>query len=303
MSTNGPTGISAATEALAAKDYTVAYEQMLPEFSAIPETECLEINTDVAFAASNGMLAGLRCLSIRPEVLVHLPTFDVSVFDKLDPAARACAQAQANYTFATTPTESAQELESRLLKTRSMLITDIRALEQRGHIDAGGLEELKNPSGYKNLAFGVLSLVAHLRANWATIQSRTGVTLEELTEAQQLAQRLNAVSTLRGAKPEPGPAALARKQSFTLLVRLHDQVRRAVTHLRWGKDIEEWCPALYFNAREGKSSRTSEPREPSGVPTQQSGNPGTPGSPTVVMQPVQGFSGGSGMPGESPTGG
>lgn len=298
MSTSTPSNINVVPDLEPEEtDFTEFYDQFKAEFSAIPEEECAPVNTDVGTASLNGITAGSRCLVLKPEVVQHLPTFDVSLFDKLGPIARASAQAHANFTLASTPTESLAELEQKLRTVRATFIQDIRALETRGLIDASKLGELENPRGLKNLAFGVLSLAAHLRAAWSTVAARTGATAEEIAAAQDLAQRMLAAVSNRQVKPEVGPAALARRQAFTLLVRTHTEVLRAVTYLRPGRDLDTWCPPLYFNARSGKAAQA---RPEADASTQADAAAAVPTGFAPVVTPGTSSPARPGMPGESP---
>jgi hypothetical protein len=153
------------------------------------------------------------------------------------------------------------------------------------------------PNSHKNLAYGVGALVSLLRENWTKISARTALTLEELDEAQQLSQRMAVSVVVRERGPNAlGKSALVRKQTFTLLFRTYDELRRAFAFLRWKeKDADDFCPSLYVNQRARPYQRKKE--EGAAASTASASGAG------VVMQPAPGgFSAGSGMPGESPTG-
>ncbi len=165
-----------------------------------------------------------------------------------------------------------------------------------------GVPETGTPNSHKNLAYGVGALVSLLRDNWTRISARTALTVEELDEAQTLSQRLAVSVVVRERGPDAvGKAALVRKQTFTMLFRIYDELRRAFSFLRWKeKDMDDFCPSLYVNQRPRPNQRKKE----DAVQT-----PGaTPSAPTpavgsaVVMQPVTGFATGTGMPGDSPIG-
>lgn len=235
-------------------DYLRSFEQMEPIFSAIAEEDCAPINTDIWFAANTAQWAAKKIQPLRASCAEQLPRFDIELFERLEHAAKAAAQAHANYLLASDTAnvnKTIAELDVRLNRRRAQFIADIHALAGRGLIDDSKLDELKNPNGFKNLAQGVFALAALLRTNWAAIQGRTAVTAEELAEAQDLAERMNAALTLRERGPEAlVPATLARKQAFTLLMQTYDRLTSVVAYLRWGaKDVDQWMPSLFVNQR------------------------------------------------------
>ncbi len=275
MSSNVPAGLDTPV------DYTRAYEKMQPQFALIADKDCLTINTDIPFAANTALWAAKKIKPLRAACVQQLPLFAINLFDDLEHVAGAAAQAHANFTLASDTSsinKTISELDEKLNVRRTQFLADINALASRGLIDNSKLDELKNPNGYKNLSTSVLALAALLRTNWASIQNRTGVTQEELADAQDLAERMNAALTLRERGPEAlVPATLARKQAFTLLMKTYDRVLSAVTFVRWdARDAEEYMPSLFLN----------QPRRASASDRSQPAAPNAPNAPVGPVTPV-----------------
>lgn len=280
-------------------DYVVAYEALRPKFSALAEVDCETVNADIPSASLTAMWAAKRLRALRPAIQEHTPTFPLIYLDELEQRAQAAAHAHANFTLASNPRVPISELDEKLNRTRQLFIDDINTLANRGLIDNSKLVDLKSPNGYKNLAFGVLALAAHLRNNWETIKNRTGVTLDEIEEAQGLAQRfITALAVHERGPGEVGPTTLIRKQTFTLLVKGYEQIRRVVTYLRWNeRDLESWAPTLYLVRKKGGSSNEVETPETAPVSPVSPAAPGLP-----VAAPAAGADT-AGLPGSKPFGG
>jgi hypothetical protein len=163
-----------------------------------------------------------------------------------------------------------------LATLRDMLFADATALAKRGVFDEARIGKLRSGPGYKSLAFDVVGLVQVFRERWADIASRTATQTSELEHAGQLAQQLVTAVGLKEQQPVTATSAsLLRQQAFTLLVRAYDEVRRAVSFLRWHEeDLESIAPSLWA----GRGGRTA-PEVPAPAPT--------PAGPTGNGNPVQ----------------
>ena len=74
-------------------------------------------------------------------------------------------------------------------------------------------------------------------------------------------------------------AAEIRQQAFTLFVNNYDQVRRAISFLRWNEgDVDDIIPSLYAGRSTGKRKNGSD------VLPAPAANPNTPGTNTVAGQ-------------------
>jgi hypothetical protein len=261
--TNPNTQPTATPDVIHTPDFREAYEQTLAEIRAVPESELAIINVDIpsAITTVSGALPEIQALRSR---IAQMPEFDLARFDKLHTYALAAGYAHALYMLASAPTESIDELSASAAALRELLFADATSLATHGVIDGEKLKELKGPLGFRNQAFDLLALSAHLRANWAAIAGRTPLQMADLDKAVTLSNRLVTAVGLR----EQGPAIVAeaqdnRHRAFTLFFSTYDDTRRAISFLRWKEDdVDSIAPSLY--AGRGGRGKTAAPKP---VPT------------------------------------
>jgi hypothetical protein len=235
--------------------FQAAYEQVLPELIAFPESELVTINLDVPTAATTAIGAWPEMSTFREQVKT-LPGFDVAAFDKLEVYALAAVHAHGQFVAASTPAVPLPELAERALAARELLLSDATALAKRGLVNGERLKELKGPQGYRNIAIDIVVLDALFKERWAVIASKTALTSAELAAAVKVADDL--VTAIGQREQAPVVVTVAtdyRQRAFSLLVRAYDQARRAIGFLRWDKgDLEDIAPSLYAG-RVGPKSR------------------------------------------------
>jgi hypothetical protein len=270
-----------------------AYERLLPEALAVPDTDLLPINLEVATAVTTVLGAWPQIRTFRGSVAL-LPGFDLARFDKIEDYALALGHAQSRHNVAGTSAESLPDLSAAGTALRQLLLTDAASLAQRGLVDADRLDELKGPNGYRNLAFDLDSLATLLRESWEKIAGKTPIVLSELDEAETLADRLlTAVGIRDQAPPSVAETAAIRQRAYTLCLKAYDQARRAIGYLRWQEnDLEQIAPSLFTARAAGRrknatQSETAEPAEPPPDPAPESAEPAHPPVPP-------------GLPGASP---
>jgi hypothetical protein len=153
------------------------------------------------------------------------------------------------------------------------LYSDAVALVNRGLLNGDRLIEFKTAVGYKNLAFDLMGLAALLRGSWDQIVGKSALQLAELDRAELLGEQLvTAIGTREQAPAVASEVAQQRQRVFTLFLRSYDQVRRAVSYLRWNEDdVDDICPSLYAGRVARRKTDT---------------NPGTAGN--AVGQPAPG---------------
>jgi hypothetical protein len=263
------------------------FARLLPELQALSPDELIPINVDVpsVVATTLGALPEIR--DLRSEIQQQMPAFDLETFDKLEDYAVALHHAHTQFLMATQPNHGLDELLAEGAALRQTLFLDATALSHRGFIDKNKLNELPGPNGYKNLATDLGTLAAILKESWAQVQSRSGVQEAELERADKLAQRIVRVVGLR----EQGPAMVAaatdlRLRAFTLLFRTYDNVRRAVTFLRWsGGEADKIAPSFYAgrsNGRRRPEQPSSDVPPPAPVPVPAPGSPVASAGPAVA---------------------
>jgi hypothetical protein len=213
----------------------------------IEDSKVHSIKVDPIAAASTAQGALVKIMAFRPQILTDVPNFDITLLDKLETYSLGLIHAHTLFLGANTPPAAVTILAEEVGKFRELLLSDASALTKRGLLHPAQLSELKGPAGFRNIATDVITVVNILRGSWAIISSKTGVTAEELNNAEVVAVRL--INTL--ATRAQTPAALTtvnreRQQAYTLFINAYDQVRRAISFLRWDKDdADSIAPSLY----------------------------------------------------------
>lgn len=261
-----------------------ALEQIRPEFKELTRKELAVLNVDplAAVATVQGALPGL--LLLRPQFESALRDFDFQYLDNLNLYALALIQSHSLYQSASSPPENLPELVAETKQLCSLLLSDVTVLARRGYIKGVRVHELGRFGSYKGIASDILALVAVLRADWNAVSSNCGVTELELNRAEVLGEQLIRLLGFRDrCSMLVANAALERQKVFTLFVRAYDNVRRAVTYVRWhDNDAEKIAPSLYSGKKVNRKKVLNAASEPaasdkSGETTPSSSN-GLPGS-------------------------
>jgi hypothetical protein len=188
-----------------------------------------------------------QILALRDRVKEELPKFDSSQFDQLEQYALAAAHSHGKLLAASSPPEALVELNAKAMTLRDMLYTDAVALAGRGIISGERIGDFKANVGYKNITYDLVGLAALLKENWDKISSKTAIQMSELDAAETLAgQLVFALGAREQVSAIVGDVAVQRQRNFTLFAQAYDQVRRAISFLRWNdEDVDRIAPSLY----------------------------------------------------------
>jgi hypothetical protein len=248
-----------------------AYERLLPEIQAVPESECLPINVDLPFAVSLALGAVPKLRELRAQI-GQLPFVKVEWIDKLEDYAYAAAYAHASHEVSSVGSEQLPVLQEEGLKLRELLLSSAQNLAKYGLVDGAALSGLKPPSGYRGLSVNLTALAKFFRDEWADVIGKTPVTLEDLERASVLGGLLLKATGEREAAPVVvGERALIKRQAFTLFARAYKEARRCVGFLR-EDELDLITPSLYIGRNNG--GRKSEPEAvvtPAPAPTTPAG--------------------------------
>jgi hypothetical protein len=242
-----------------------AYARVLPELEALRPEELVHINLEVLPAIAT-VLGSLPEIQEHREAAAELRCFDAGCFDRLEDYARALLHAHNQHAIATEAQDNLPGLAEEAYATRERLHLDAIALTGRGMIEGAALKRFGGAKGYLNVAADLNLLVAVFRARWEQASGRSGVEAGELDRAEKLAMHIVRLVGLR----EQSPAAVAavadrRARAFTLFVKSYDQVRRAISFVRWNeRDVETIAPSLYAGRKRKDSSQ--EPEAPTPLP-------------------------------------
>ena len=284
-----------------------ASESLREELAGVGDSDLVHINIDVMAAVTTALGVLPKVLKLRPRVEEELPKFDLSVIDKFETYVMALYEAQADYLSATRPAEPLPQLLEEATKVRDTLFADVQALVQRQLLDGEEVREVKTAVGYKALAMDLQLLANAMHRRWDVVQSKTAVLLPEILQANQLARRLLRVVGEREQAPAVAAEAAAnRSRAFALFLKAYDEVRRAVTYLRWRDgDWDRFTPSLYAGRGTGKRKPETEPPVPITDPPTEAGGGATvtpalpPTVPSIPVAPTNGQHT-SGLPGSDP---
>lgn len=276
-----------------------AYEQVLAEIQAIPESELTTVNIDVmaAFTTVTGVLPEIRAL--RPEIETSLRNFDLAQFDKLEVYALALSHANSRYRSASMPRENVAELVSELTEARDHLLANASSLANLRLLNGDSLKNVKTGLGYRAIANDVLTLCTVFRDDWARVEGKTPYTPVELHRlGSQALQLVSVLGNREQAPGTPAEATMLRQQAFTLFIRAYENARRAVHYLR-GKasDAESIAPSLY-SSRTGRRRETEEVAPPTPAAASSASESPAPASPGAARQIV--IDNAAGLPVDSP---
>lgn len=283
--------------------YREAFDRAMPEAKALDVNGLATINIDVtsAIATTVGKLPGIMALRDSAKAL---PGFDASTFDQLETYTLATGHAHTLYMGASSAPEAIVELNERGMELRNTLYADAVALATRNLISGDRIGEFKANIGYKNLAFDLMALAQVLRGAWDKIAGKTAITTDDLDQAELIGDQLvSAVGSREEAPASLADVAIQRQRNFTLFLNAYDQVRRAVSFLRWNEgDVDRIAPSLYSGRGNSNARSKSDPQPdptlpapvPGGTTTAPAPTPGGPSAPPHVTAPA------AGLPGASP---
>jgi len=247
--------------------YRLAFERALPASQALETKDLIPINIDLptAIASTLGKLPGIMALRDRAKAL---PELDIAAFDELETLVLATAHAHVRYMGASAEPEAILELNERGMRLRNTLYADAVALATRNLINGDRIGEFKAHVGYKNLAFDLMALAASLRDNWDKVSSKTAITPEDLDQAELLGDQLiNAIGVREQSPSSVADIAAQRQRNFTLFVNAYDEVRRALSFLRWKEDdVEHIAPSLYAGRGNSNARKKGTDAHPTPVP-------------------------------------
>ncbi|MCU0693646.1 MAG: hypothetical protein MUF54_19840 [Polyangiaceae bacterium] len=263
------------------RSFALAFAESDTDRNALRPEDVKRVNLDVPSAVATSLGALPEILALRSEVEARLPKFDIGHFDRLQSYTMALSHAFAQSKSSIAELDKLPELNVEGTTIRDNFLADMATLARRGLINPKTFKTCKGYTGYKNIATELQVLSNLARAHWTGIEGKCGICLEELDRADKIAAHMLRLVGLREQAPEiAAEAADERDRAFTLFMRNYDQVRRAVTYLRWDEDdADEIAPSLYAGRR--RSGTDSKKEEPAPVVVTPAPNAGVPAEPIV----------------------
>jgi hypothetical protein len=280
--------------------YREALEAVREKILAVPDAELAKVLIDIPNVVVMVAAHLPEILTYREEMLQKLPSFDIAILDGLEVLRLALAQTHLEYVLASAPDQNLPKIGDELLRIREILLTDFTAASKRGLISDAKISTLSGSVGYRNAAMDILAVCQHFRANWAALEGKTGTSLEELTRAEDLGQRMmDLLAAKERSNAAVGPALELRNRALTLFLQHYDEVRRQVVYLRWHfEDADRVAPSAYAGRNKRKSGKATgsdqNDDDAEGESTKAAGQ--TQASPQPATQGI------SGLPGSDPLG-
>lgn len=241
-------------------DAAAAYDSVQAELDALPSDELASINLDVPQVVSNVLGAEPGILAMADEIVALI---DPKHVHHLRNYALAAWYAHLQWL---PPTKEAKDATRSMVEEatalRNNLLGDAEALARRGYFDVDAVALIRAGHGYIDLANDLVALGAMFTQKRDEIANKTPVTDAEIKRARVLGPALLTAVGKRERQESPLLVSDRRTRAFTVLVRSYDQVRRAITFLRWDEgDADLIAPSLYKARKRAKSNGASAPEE------------------------------------------
>ena len=235
----------------------VAYDRVLPAMNALAPEQIHRVTVDPQSATATVLGALPKILAMRGGQLGGLPGFDVTLVDNLEDYALALRDANLYYLTEAHGPGDTQGLTAEGGEIRATFRADTTMLQKHEVLDGACFDRYTGQPGPKAIANDLGLLVTVLRIHWSEVQGKCGVELGELDHADRLATYLLRLLGQRDqATSTPTETSDKRARAFTICKNAYDQVRRAITFVRWKEnDVDEIAPSLHA-ARRCRPART-----------------------------------------------
>ena len=232
-----------------------AFDRCRAQLAAVKPEQFVPINVDVKSAVVTVLGSLEEIKGLRAEMATLAKT-DLALVDALEDYALSTQEANARYGYAAAPSPAVAVFHEEALKLRETLRLTAQIAAHHGLIGEERLAGFKGLAGYKNVGNEVYGYATMLLEFWPSLAGKVPVTEAQLLDAKKVAtDLLYAVGLKEEAPAKMAEAGLARNQAFTLMMRAYDEVRRAVSYLRWAEgDADEIAPSLYAGRVRGRGS-------------------------------------------------
>ena len=240
--------------------YHEAFDRTKAERDAIAAEDLLTLNVDPQIAVTTTLTALPAIKAMRSRLIAEFSNFDVASFDKLEDYAIALSHANTVDLAAAPDATKFEALLQKCGQEREVLRADLNAAIARGHINGERMKELRGGAGARNVIVDTFILLQIARTDWAKLEGKTFITLEQLNRTQRATEDLNSAVAERDREPgQINEASEDRLRAFTLLARTHGKVRRGIQYLRdeFG-DASDIMPSFYTGPASGGGKKRPE---------------------------------------------
>jgi hypothetical protein len=229
-------------------DMEAGYAAMRADIEGMAEEDCPQITIDVDEAAST-VWSAIPKIALFREKIDLLPEVPPYVA-KLRNYALGVMYAQLQIQLGDQEVAIAPMAQT-VATHRDTLVEDLSPLVRRGLVPGDFKEQLQPLVGFRNAANGALLVCAVARKHWAAIDGKSAITLEFLTEVEQLAGKVLTALAARETRGRSIDPTGERLRAVALLTDAYDQSRRALNFLFWRQPgrLDQVAPSLYKRGR------------------------------------------------------
>lgn len=236
-----------------------AHQAVKRELAALSAEQVVQVNLDIHHATANAIAVRARLEALRQALHDHFRKYNSRGIDKLEVYAHALLHADSvlQQQKKSLTHDALRWATDEANDRKQVLLADCRSLVDRRLISASVLDDYSGLHGYKNTASDLELLCTVLSTHWEHIEGRCATTRTELERARRLALRMVRLLAKREQLfARIAKAADNRARAFTLFVNCYDELRRAVTFVRWHEgDADEIAPSLHAVRRRHEQER------------------------------------------------
>lgn len=254
-----------------------AFLALLSTYQTTAPGDVRPANTDVTAAVSKALAAVSAVTALRSAIAAELPKFDLANVDALRVRALGAWHCWLQRSAAGDKTAALKPLIDQATPLRAKLARAAAALKDSDEnlVDAATVDDIAKQDGPRtqDLANDLVRYHALFTGGWSRIERNTAIKLADLELAQTLGLLLLTALGARAVEapttPDAAHPATWVDASFTLFANSYDQLRRAVTYLRWKEgDVDALLPSLWAQSGAGRPAKTEpEPIDPTPAPT------------------------------------
>lgn len=246
------------------------FEETREQREAIATASRTPFDLTNAYVVVSGALPALRAL--EPKLRAALPLFDAGALHRVDRFARAALYAQ-SVERSTTNTSAAHhaKLVEELETLYARFYRNAEFLAAEGLFDAKVVANARTGTAVRDRAADLRMLAIEFAEREGALVGRTLVTRANIEHAFSVSQSvLDSLASRDNFNEAQVKAQRDRQLAAALLYQTWNEIRRAVSWLRWNEgDADKYAPSFFTSAgrRSSDSNRRddSEPSEPEPV--------------------------------------
>lgn len=245
-----------------------AYKRVREEIAAVDDAELVAVNIDLPTASGVVKAAVRRLAPLRDALVAGGRLLDPATFDRLADYADAAVYLHSEVKRQGAPEDATPALYDEAIRFRDSVVTLGRLLVQLELVEPGLFEQVGSVGGYRNVGVELIGLCTTLLQRLPALEGRCPLSEAQLLRGRALGNMLLEAADQRGVDTKRGtPLHKERQRAFSLLSRRYDDVRRAVTYLRWREDdADALAPSWYAGRGPSRTARAhadAEGAEPS----------------------------------------